>query len=169
MSTAAAGTECAKRRPRRQGRRCVRCGWARDCTGFRSPIFWRSWGRRARSRCLWRRRLWAGWCTTAATSSPRSACAGCWTCRDREGAAGHAGARERGRPVRAAGRLGGRGPDSVFGGFRAQSVDRERAQAALFAGAYKLKDGLMVMLDPERLDPMRLARGGVRGNGRCAR
>jgi purine-binding chemotaxis protein CheW len=29
---------------------------------------------------------------------------------------------------------------------------------ALFAGAYKLKDGLMVMLDPERLEPMRLAR-----------
>ena len=27
----------------------------------------------------------------------------------------------------------------------------------LFAGAYKLKDGLLVMLDPERLDPMRLA------------
>ena len=30
----------------------------------------------------------------------------------------------------------------------------------LFAGAYKLKDGLMVMLDPERLEPMRLARAG---------
>jgi purine-binding chemotaxis protein CheW len=28
---------------------------------------------------------------------------------------------------------------------------------ALFAGAYKLKDSLLVMLDPERLDPMRLA------------
>jgi hypothetical protein len=28
----------------------------------------------------------------------------------------------------------------------------------LFAGAYKLKSALMVMLDPERLDPMRLAR-----------
>ncbi len=27
---------------------------------------------------------------------------------------------------------------------------------ALFAGAYKLKDSLLVMLDPERLDPMRL-------------
>jgi purine-binding chemotaxis protein CheW len=26
----------------------------------------------------------------------------------------------------------------------------------LFAGAYKLKAGLLVMLDPERLDPMRL-------------
>jgi purine-binding chemotaxis protein CheW len=31
--------------------------------------------------------------------------------------------------------------------------DRRRA---LFAGAYKLKDSLLVMLDPERLDPMRL-------------
>ena len=27
---------------------------------------------------------------------------------------------------------------------------------ALFAGAYKLKESLLVMLDPERLDPMRL-------------
>lgn len=27
---------------------------------------------------------------------------------------------------------------------------------ALFAGAYKLKEGLLVMLDPERLDPLRL-------------
>ena len=28
----------------------------------------------------------------------------------------------------------------------------------LFAGAYKLDGGLIVMLDPERLDPLRLAR-----------
>jgi purine-binding chemotaxis protein CheW len=28
---------------------------------------------------------------------------------------------------------------------------------ALFAGAFKLKDKLLVMLDPERLDPMRLS------------
>jgi purine-binding chemotaxis protein CheW len=28
---------------------------------------------------------------------------------------------------------------------------------ALFAGAYKLKDALLVMLDPERLDPVRLS------------
>ncbi|HEX3436330.1 MAG TPA: chemotaxis protein CheW [Pseudacidobacterium sp.] len=28
---------------------------------------------------------------------------------------------------------------------------------ALFAGAYKLSDGLLVMLDPEKLDPVRLA------------
>lgn len=28
---------------------------------------------------------------------------------------------------------------------------------ALFRGAYKLEDGLLVMLDPERLDPVRLA------------
>jgi purine-binding chemotaxis protein CheW len=32
----------------------------------------------------------------------------------------------------------------------------ERSRS-LFAGAYKLKDGLLVMLVPERLDPMRLA------------
>ena len=31
-------------------------------------------------------------------------------------------------------------------------------QRILFAGAYKLKDELLVMLDPERLDPMLLAR-----------
>jgi purine-binding chemotaxis protein CheW len=29
---------------------------------------------------------------------------------------------------------------------------------ALFAGACKLKDGLLVMLDPDRLDPMRLSK-----------
>jgi purine-binding chemotaxis protein CheW len=35
------------------------------------------------------------------------------------------------------------------------TIDKRRA--ALFAGAYKLKDSLLVVLDPERLDPMRLA------------
>jgi purine-binding chemotaxis protein CheW len=34
----------------------------------------------------------------------------------------------------------------------------DERKRALFAGAYKLKDSLMVMLDPERLDPMRLAK-----------
>jgi purine-binding chemotaxis protein CheW len=33
----------------------------------------------------------------------------------------------------------------------------DERRRALFAGAYKLKDNLLVMLDPERLDPMRLA------------
>jgi purine-binding chemotaxis protein CheW len=32
----------------------------------------------------------------------------------------------------------------------------DERRRALFAGAYKLKSGLLVMLDPERLDPMRL-------------
>jgi purine-binding chemotaxis protein CheW len=32
----------------------------------------------------------------------------------------------------------------------------DERRRTLFAGAYKLKDSLMVMLDPERLDPMRL-------------
>lgn len=32
----------------------------------------------------------------------------------------------------------------------------DQRRSALFAGNYKLKDGLLVMLDPERLDPMRL-------------
>ena len=35
------------------------------------------------------------------------------------------------------------------------SIVDERSRA-LFAGAYKLQDSLLVMLDPERLDPMRL-------------
>jgi purine-binding chemotaxis protein CheW len=34
----------------------------------------------------------------------------------------------------------------------------DQHRKALFAGAYKLKDKLLVMLDPERLDPMRLQR-----------
>lgn len=33
----------------------------------------------------------------------------------------------------------------------------DSSRRALFAGAYKLKDGLLVMLDPERLDPLRLS------------
>jgi len=32
----------------------------------------------------------------------------------------------------------------------------EERRRALFAGAYKLKEGLLIMLDPEKLDPMRL-------------
>jgi len=32
----------------------------------------------------------------------------------------------------------------------------DERRSALFAGAYKLKEGLLVMLDPERLDPLRL-------------
>lgn len=32
----------------------------------------------------------------------------------------------------------------------------DERRRALFAGAYKLKDTLLVMLDPEQLDPMRL-------------
>ncbi len=55
--------------------------------------------------------------------------------------------------------------DSVGEVLTVSSVDFEANPATvnerrrmLFAGAYKLKDELMVMLDPERLDPMRLAR-----------
>jgi len=33
----------------------------------------------------------------------------------------------------------------------------DERRRALFAGAYKLKDSLLVMLDPERLEPMRLS------------
>ena len=55
--------------------------------------------------------------------------------------------------------------DSVGAVLMASSADFEanpstlnERRRILFAGAYKLKDGLMVMLDPERLDPLRLAR-----------
>jgi purine-binding chemotaxis protein CheW len=33
----------------------------------------------------------------------------------------------------------------------------DQSRKALFAGAFKLKDKLLVMLDPERLDPIRLS------------
>jgi purine-binding chemotaxis protein CheW len=54
--------------------------------------------------------------------------------------------------------------DSVCEVLTVSSADHEpnpsildERRRALFAGAYKLKDGLLVMLDPERLDPMRLS------------
>jgi purine-binding chemotaxis protein CheW len=54
--------------------------------------------------------------------------------------------------------------DSVGEVLRVPSSDHEpnpsildERRRALFAGAYKLKDRLLVMLDPERLDPLRLA------------
>src|SRR5271157_5622154 len=53
--------------------------------------------------------------------------------------------------------------DSVGEVLRVPSSDYEpnpsildERRRALFAGAYKLKNRLLVMLDPERLDPMRL-------------
>ena len=56
--------------------------------------------------------------------------------------------------------------DSVGEVLTVSSADHEsnpstldERRRALFAGAYKLKGNLMVMLDPERLDPMRLAEG----------
>jgi purine-binding chemotaxis protein CheW len=53
--------------------------------------------------------------------------------------------------------------DSVGEVLTVSSADHEpnpsildERRRGLFAGAYKLKDSLLVMLDPERLDPMRL-------------
>jgi purine-binding chemotaxis protein CheW len=53
--------------------------------------------------------------------------------------------------------------DSVGEVLTVSSADHEpnpstlsEKRRALFAGTYKLKEGLLVMLDPERLDPMRL-------------
>ena len=43
------------------------------------------------------------------------------------------------------------------GDFEANPSTVNERRRILFAGAYKLKNELMVMLDPERLDPMRLA------------
>jgi purine-binding chemotaxis protein CheW len=42
--------------------------------------------------------------------------------------------------------------------FEANPSTINERRRILFAGAYKLDGGLMVMLDPERLDPLRLAR-----------
>lgn len=54
--------------------------------------------------------------------------------------------------------------DSVCEVLTVSSLDHEpnpsildERKRALFAGAYKLKDSLLVMLDPDRLDPMRLS------------
>jgi purine-binding chemotaxis protein CheW len=54
--------------------------------------------------------------------------------------------------------------DSVCEVLTVSSADHESnpsildaRRRALFAGTYKLKDSLLVMLDPERLDPMRLS------------
>jgi len=54
--------------------------------------------------------------------------------------------------------------DSVLEVLTASSADFEpnpptlqQQRQSLFAGAYKLHDGLMILLDPERLQPMRLA------------
>ena len=54
--------------------------------------------------------------------------------------------------------------DSVSEVLTVSSADHEHnpsilneSRRALFAGAYKLKDSLLVMLDPEQLDPMRLS------------
>ena len=54
--------------------------------------------------------------------------------------------------------------DSVGEVLTVSSADHEpnpsildARRSALFAGTFKLKEGLLVMLDPERLDPMRLA------------
>ena len=41
--------------------------------------------------------------------------------------------------------------------FEANPSTLDDRRKALFAGAYKLQDGLLVMLDPDRLDPMRLS------------
>jgi len=51
--------------------------------------------------------------------------------------------------------------DSVGEVLTVSSADHEpnERRRALFAGAYKLKDSLLVMLDPEQLEPMRLSAG----------
>lgn len=58
--------------------------------------------------------------------------------------------------------------DSVSEVLTVSSTDYEpnpsildQRRKALFAGAYKLKDSLLVMLDPDQLDPMRLSASKV--------
>jgi len=36
----------------------------------------------------------------------------------------------------------------------------DQRRKSLFAGAYKLKDKLLIMLDPEQIDPLRLSQSG---------
>jgi purine-binding chemotaxis protein CheW len=43
--------------------------------------------------------------------------------------------------------------------YEANPSTLDERRRSLLAGAYKLKDGLLVMLDPDRLDPMRLGAG----------
>lgn len=43
--------------------------------------------------------------------------------------------------------------------YEASPSTVEEQRRGLLAGAYKLKDGLLVMLDAERLDPLRLSAG----------
>lgn len=66
--------------------------------------------------------------------------------------------------------------DSVVEVLKLSSADYElnpptmqENRRALFAGAYKLKRGLLIMLDPARLEPMRLARLSLAsGEAPCA-
>jgi purine-binding chemotaxis protein CheW len=66
--------------------------------------------------------------------------------------------------LESAGGISGLLVDSVGEVLTVSSADHEpnpsildERRRALFAGAYKLKDSLLVMLDPEQLDPMRLS------------
>jgi purine-binding chemotaxis protein CheW len=45
-----------------------------------------------------------------------------------------------------------------YANFEANPSTINERRRTLLAGAYKLKDELMVMLDPEQLDPMRLVK-----------
>ena len=47
--------------------------------------------------------------------------------------------------------------------FEANPSTLDDSRKALFAGAYKLESGLLVMLDPERFDPVRLSQVQLSG------
>lgn len=51
--------------------------------------------------------------------------------------------------------------------FEASPSTMNERRLILFAGAYKLKDELMIMLDPDQLDPMRLAKAALRATGKA--
>ena len=66
---------------------------------------------------------------------------------------GHPGSRKSRRLLRPSGRFSRRSADRAGRRLRTQSFDPRGTRRDLLAGAYKLKDSLLVMLDPERLDP----------------
>ena len=63
----------------------------------------------------------------------------------------------RGRMLRSAGRFVGEVLTVSSADYEPNPSTLDQRRKTLFAGAYKLKDKLLVMLDPERLDPLRLS------------
>jgi hypothetical protein len=67
---------------------------------------------------------------------------------------------EAGRVLWAAGGCGGRGSGGFAGRLQPNPSTVDEKKRKFFAGACKLREGLMVLLDPALLDPIRLAKAG---------